>query len=430
MAEIFAIAVVVAFVLSLKGSGNKTWEDAAARTKLEFSNGFFEGKSLRGRLRGLDVKVFEVKQGNSEKQLVAEVRGVDPGFSLAPERGLASLILRDIETGDRDFDAQVRITGDPDFALPMLGQRVRRVATAVVGAEGAVDDRKIRVPLDHLGQASSRLGTMLTLAELLRRPSFREFPKLLAEQALKDPSPGVRLRAFRQLLASKSRGPLVRSLAIKLLGVRDAALGLEAGRVLLGVPERSAAAAKTLIRIASGRHLDPSVRVSALEALAASRERPAALPTMSEILRRPDDSVDVRRASLKGLIRARQSAELLAIRPEGAEEAQLLAEGLGQLDGAAQPRLLELLGHASGRVRAAAATSLGRVGDVSSMAALHEVAEGGFFKAAEARAAAEAMERIKGRAGASQAGEISIVAQAPLEGAVSPADEDETGGEV
>ncbi|MEO1366511.1 MAG: hypothetical protein AAFX50_05005, partial [Acidobacteriota bacterium] len=194
--------------------------------------------------------------------------------------------------------------------------------------------------------------------------------------------------------------------------------------------ERAAAAAKTLIRIASGQHLDPGPRVSALEALAASRERSAALPTMAEILRRPEDPADVRMAALDGLIEARHSAELLAVDPANDAEALRLAEALGSLDGAAQGRLRELLVFPSGRVRAAAATSLGRVGDVASLGALHGLAEDGLLKSAEARAAEEAMARIKAREGASQDGEVSVVAVRPLDGAVSPVDADDDGGEV
>ncbi|MEM8996018.1 MAG: HEAT repeat domain-containing protein, partial [Acidobacteriota bacterium] len=303
-------------------------------------------------------------------------------------------------------------------------------ASVVVNQGGAVKDGKIRMTLDRLGQISSRLDSMLGLAELLRRESGRDFPELLAEQALRDDSPGVRLRAFRRLLEYQPRNTRVRPVAEKLLSVRDPALSLEAGRVLLRVPDRSSEAAKRLVRLAAGRHIDPAFRVGALEALAGSRQRPAALPTMAGVLRDPDEDPGVREAALRGLMLARRSAELLAIHPVGDREAALLAEALGNLDGAAQPRLLELLGHDSSRVRAAAATSLGRVGDVSAMAALHALAESGLFKSADDRAAAEAMEQIKARSGASQGGEVSVVAVKPLEGAVSRSDEDAEGGEI
>ncbi|MEO1368678.1 MAG: hypothetical protein AAFX50_16005, partial [Acidobacteriota bacterium] len=233
MAELAAFAIAIAFVASLRGKGNPTWERAATKTKLEFSNGLWRGKALDGRIRDFDVKVFELKRGksfaathgesvhhgNSTAHLWAEVRGVDPGFGLAPEYGLASLVLRDIETGDRDFDAQVRVTGDPEIALPVLGLRVRRAAAAVVSRGGTVEDGKVLMPLDSLDRASARLRSMITLAELLRRPADAELPKLLAQQALKDKSPGVRVRAFRQLLAREPGSPLARSVADKLLGV-------------------------------------------------------------------------------------------------------------------------------------------------------------------------------------------------------------------
>ncbi|MEO1366510.1 MAG: HEAT repeat domain-containing protein [Acidobacteriota bacterium] len=429
MAEIVIIVAVFAFVYALRSFGNGAWEEAAAENDLEFSSGFFESRSLRGRRRGFDVKISEIKKGKNRTEIVAEVRGVPAGVSLAPERGLASLILRDIETGAPDFDARVRVSGDPDLALGVLGQNVRRAVSVVVNQGGAVKDGSMRMALDRLGQIPSRLDSMLGLAELLRRESGRDLPKLLAEQALRDGSPGVRLRAFRQLLESRPRDARTRSLAEKLLGARDAELSLEAGRLLVRIPERSSTAAKRLIQIASGRHVESSTRVSALEALTGSRGRPAAVPAMAAILRAPGEPPDVREAALGGLVRARRAEELLSIRPAGDREATLLAEGLGRLDGAAQPRLLELLGHDSSRVRAAAATSLGQVGDVSAMAALHALAESGLFKSADDRAAAEAMEQIKARSGASQGGEVSVVAVKPLEGAVSRSDDDE-GGEV
>lgn len=409
--------------------GQKEWEQAAAQTKLEFSRGLMAGNKLHGKLRGFEVEVFETPSEDPRDEVVAKVHGVDPGFTMTPE-GLLSKVMGDIETGDPDFDRQVRIKGDTELALALLSRRVRNAAARVVVDHGGeVSGQTIRVPMDRIGQAKSRLNLMLNLARLLRRPSSQEIPDLLARQALRDKS-GVRLRAFRQLISSESRSQRVCSIAEELLSVRDPALRLEAAWLLLEVPGQSQAAVKAHAKLAAGRHFDPPIRISALKALAASQRLPDALPVMAEILHGPDEDGDVRRTALEGLIEARDAAELLAARPEGSAEAELLARGLGHLDAAAQPRLLELLEHPEDRVRAAAATSLGRVGELSAIPALHELAGTDFFKSGGKRAAAEAMEKIRSRSVVSQAGEISMVTVEPLEGAVSLEDEEEAGGEI
>ena len=422
--------------------GQDAWERAAAQTKLEFSGGLLAGKRLRGKLRGFEVEVFEIKKGEFDHEVIAKLHGVDPGFSMAPEEGLLSQVTNDIETGDRDFDRRVRIKGDAQAALALLGHQVRRAAFRVVAKNGGeVEGQTIRVSMERIGQVQSRLDVMLGLARLLHRPSRGEIPDLLAEQALRDKSEGVRLRAFRQLVSSESLGQRASQIAPKLLSARDSALRLEAARLLLEVPGsfpkemrrtpgQSQAAAKALDKLASGQQIDPPIRISALRALAESRHAPNALALMAEILRRPGDDGDVRRAALEGLIEAREIAALLVVQPQEAVEAELLARGLGHLDAAAQPRLLELLAHSDDAVRAAAAASLGRVGEHSSMQALRELAGTDFFKSDVQRAAADAMDKIKARSMVSHGGKISLAPLDAAEGAISLADEEEAGGEV
>ena len=182
----------------------------------------------------------------------------------------------------------------------------------------------------------------------------------------------------------------------------------------------------------SQRHVDSSIRRSALEALADSGNLRSAVPAMLDILQRPDEEPPVvRSAALEGLVRAGAKGELLQLQPVGPAEAEALARGLGRFDASAQPRLLQLLEHPQDRVRLAAAGSLGRVGDLGSIAALRRAAgEDRMFKTPMARAAERAIGEIKSRSGGSQRGEISLVAVAPLEGAISQADGAETGGEI
>ena len=315
----------------------------------------------------------------------------------------------------------------------MLDEEARLLAEIVItGCRGEVKQQIIRVTGSGIRQAGSTLEPMLDLAQHLRRPPDSEIPALLAERALHDPSHGVRLQAFRQL-SSFSRSEQARSTAEQLLDAPSAGLRLEAGRLLLRAsPERSASAARELSKLVTRRDVDSSIRRSALEALTASSHRQAAIPMMLEILRRPSDEPPVvRRAALEGLVRAEAREELLEIQPAGWAEAEALARGLGCFDISAQPRLLQLLEHSEDRVRMAAVDSLGRVGDSGSIAALRQVAgKDTLFKSALARAAEQAIGEIKSRSGGFQRGEISLVAVAPLEGAVSQAGDPEAGGEI
>lgn len=433
LAAISSIAALGGSLLLVAASLSRApWKKAALRLGLEFQSRFILATPLlRGQLREFEVEVFP--QG---KAICIEVHGVDPGFSLGRESAMSRLITSDLETGDSDFDHKIRIAGDADLALAVLGHETRSlVGRLVYYDEDEVSDGKIRKRVVGFEDVRAALDSMLDLAEALQRPEPEQVPWLLSRRALEDSSLGVRQRAFHLLATSGFRGDEARHTARHLRDVADAALRLEARRVLLREPKpEGAEAARSLMRMAQ-QLSDPSLRIRAINSVASSAFRKEHVSDMADLLRNPSKDLsknppDVRRAALAGLVRARALDELLQVElGDDPDEAVELARGLRRIgDSAAQPRLLELLRHSKAQVRVEAAKALGAVGDVHAVGELRNALDSGVLaKLALGRAAEAAIELIKGRLGGTQAGEISIVDPVPLEGAVTTAAEDGEG---
>ena len=398
---------------------------------------------LSGQVRGVDLTVVKVKGG-----VAVRISGVNPWFSLRRRGVLARRTSSDVETGDAEFDDRVRIEGDRDFAMALLDEGARRLALEVVhGFGGAVGNGAMEVTVRTIRHVPEVLRPMTELAPRLHRPSSNELPERLAHNALNDPSPAFRRRAFEILseqFAGASELPLT---ARELLEAESVEFRLQAAASLLRESDRDddgLRAAQILVEIAEMRALDSSdtaQRQRALLALAESDHSELVVPVCWTILmERLDEPWPVRLAALSALIEAEALDELLGVEPmlhpERAEppEGELLARGLGRLgDVRAQPRLVELLEHDDETVRKSAAESLGSLGDVGAVAPLRRLAGlGGLLPTSAASAAEAAIVRIQSRAGGTQAGEISLAPVEPLEGAVSPADETEVveGGEV
>ncbi|MDA8016330.1 MAG: HEAT repeat domain-containing protein [Thermoanaerobaculia bacterium] len=429
-----ATAVAAAAQMFTKGK----WKAVASDLGLELSSSFFSGQRIQGRLRDFGVEIRQTSDESGTGRIVIEVDGVDPGFTLGRDNALIRMMKTDIQTGDQLFDQRTRIEGNEACALALLGHEARRLTDIVVSkSKGKLAERKLQASVAEVRKAPAVLARMLDLAHLLRRPLPDEIPGLLAERAQNDLSNGVRLHAFRLLASSFHRSSEVRSTATELLTSPNTELRLEACRALLrGEESERTLAAQELAQLALHRHLDSATRRVALESLSPEEFREIAVPTMAQLLEKVEDHpAEIRRVALDGLIRARATAELLAVEPsDDPAEAERLARGLGHLgDSAVQPRLLLLLNHPEDSVRTAAAQALGAVGDPGAVGALRKIASASsLFKSALARAAETAIQEIKSRAGGTQAGEISIATTAEVDGALSHADEvsRSEGGEV
>ena len=398
----------------------RKWSAIGEQVKLQLDSPPLTPPRLRGVRRGLAVVV----RGSPP---VVMVQGVDPGFTLGRDSAMARSIKPDIEIGHAGFDEMIRVEGDRDLALAILHSGTRQ---QILGITEGVEVRggRMEVRIDDIEELSATLSRILYLAELLERPALHEVPARLADHALKDPSLGFRLQAFRHLAAEFHGTDEVHATAQALLDAAHDELRLEASQVLL---RRDAAdgrqrAAKNLAEMATKRQAEPWIRRVSLEWLAQSQEADVAAHVARRILLRRDELPAMRRASLQALARAGAWNELLSFEhSDDPKELEALATGLGESgEVRAQPRLLKLLEFPKVIVSLAAAKSLGAVGDVHAIPALRRATEAkGLFKTPVGGAAEEAIRRIQERLGGSQAGEISLVVPSPLEGAVSAVDE-------
>lgn len=420
-----------AFLWAAVRSTRAPWKRAAPELGLEFQSNFFlASPRLAGRLRGFDVDVF--LRGNGVR---LEVHGVHPGFTLRRESATTWAIRSELEIGDQEFDHRFRIVGDEDLVLALLGHETRYALRRLMRYdEDGVSDGKLHKLTFDLKKARATLDSMLDLAEALRRPEPEDVPKLLSKRALEDTAPGVRRRAFHLLATSSVLGDEARDTARQLRDVADVALRLEARRVLLREPApEGAEAARGLMQMAR-QVPSQSLSIRAIQSVASSAFRKEHVSDMAYMLHRSSGNFPhVRRAALAGLVRARALDELLQVElgddPDVTVE---MARGLRRIGTAseesaesAQTRLFELLEHPKAQVRVEAAKALGAVGDLRAVVKLRQALDSGVLaKLALGRAAESAIEQIQTRIGGSQAGEISLVEPEPLEGAVSPADED------
>lgn len=372
--SIFSVGSTVAAVYK----HHEAWRLMAIELDLHYSKTFPMSGRMQGERQGFDVAIYKQRVAN-QAAVAIEVGPVDPGFTLRPEGAVARLIHSDVEVGEPEFDERVLVEGDSAVALAMLPAETRRtVEIVVVHGNGTVANGMVRSTVRYLGQAPSTLDSMLELAREFRQPDPEKVPALLAQRALQDASSKIRLRAFQELASSFEGSETLLATARKLRESSELPLRLEALRALLNEPAPEGTdAGEELARLVQRGNLDAS-----------------------------------------------QSREALVS----------LARGLARRgDPASQPRLLKLLEDPDVSVRKAAAEALGQVGDVSAVAPLRRLADSGqLFRSGPARAAELAIEEIKGRAGGSQAGEVSLAAVEPLQGAVSPSEESEAveGGEV
>ena len=424
-------SVVVAALVGRHLSSKRDWQAVAIELGLEFTSSVLQGFRIRGHLRGFEVEILKAND-NGEARAVIHVHGVFPGFTLARETVQNRLSAPDIQIGDPVLDDHLRISGDADRALAVLGPEARRlVESLVMEGGGRLSGQTLQVPSGKIRDVFPMLDTVLEFAEILRRPAAEEIPRRLVRRVVDDPLAGVRLQAFLRLESSFSRGAELRSTASELIGAHDTELRFQACRVLVSGSEPSPRAARELREIALTRNLDSVLRRKAMEALARPQLSGDAVPAMTAILDSAVSPREVRLAAVGGLVRLKARDELLRVEPsDDPEEAEVLVRGLAAVGDAAQPQLLAMLGHPDEGVRESAARTLGRVGDVRAVALLRRLADSDqFFRSAPSRAAEAAIAEIKGRADGSQAGEISLASTEPLQGAVSPAAADK-GGEV
>lgn len=350
--------------------------------------------SWTGQVDGLLVRV-DRSAGRTGKTVVG-VSGACPWIGLGKE----SLLDRAagapaVPTGDAEFDAEVRATGDPLQVLALLDAEARLHVRLQVAAGTVLADGELRRKSTADAPAVDRLVRGLTsLAATLAPPPEGPAARLLTRLTT-EPDARVRHHAVTLLLADPGSADEAARRAL-----RDPAPAVRAlGALHLGDPV-------ALLELLRG---DAEIALSVVDGLAATGRLALVAPALPRLRQHAHDGL--RRAAVvaSGTLRLPGALhDLRQVVPGGPADVVALVEALRRLgDPGAEPDLLPLVGAGDEGVALAAARALGEVGTIAAVPALHTLTEGWF---GERRAVArDAIHRIQARAGSPDAGRIAVV---------------------
>jgi HEAT repeat protein len=311
---------------------------------------------------------------------------------------------REIELGDEAFDRAFFVEGPTRLACALLDAETRKqllsinVESELVLAGGMLGATMPEALLPRL------LPLLLDLGRRFGQPM--DLDRRLADNALRDPEPGVRLRNLL-LLSRESPGDAERievfraacsdaSPRIRLQAAQE--LGSEGRDVLIGVAESTeddASSAKAITIL--GRAL-PFERTRAILIQALRRRRLQTAQACLEALGRHGTTAAV---DTLAKVMAREKGEL-------ATTATLALGMTGSV--AAEPPLIRALGRDTPTLRVAAAKALGRVGSPAAVLPLKEMAERFADDRALGQACRQAIAEIQSRLAGASPGQLSLTA--------------------
>jgi hypothetical protein len=384
---------------------------------------------LAGQHDGFYVHVEPLGLIIGEGHGVADVRvTLDGERCVRPELWLHSRTANDLDrdphgrrpvpTGDEQFDARFGITGPEALVRALLGRRHRRSLLQLDGFLSVKEGRVIYTARCLPKGKDGIVEAIQNATALTRSLSIEKDAVLdqLLDNAIGDPTPGVRLLNLLVLIREHRSSSDVESACRRLLTDPVAAVRLEAA-IALGLEGHA-----TCVRIADDRSSGPAVvRARAIRHLARNLAFEDALPVLIRALGDPDR--EVRHSAIKSLGKLERPevvAPLMAqLRTADDEETRAIAFALGRVrTSTAELALLRLLDHRALDVQSAAITSLGRVGTPASVPTLASYKERA--PTSLRRTVDDTIEAIKARARA-EPGRLSFV-EGPDGGALSVAD--------
>ena len=381
------------------------------------------GAGVSGAFRGFRVRTDEFV-GRKRRCVRVTVDGVGTNAGSVPVRleldrertSIGMIGGEDVVVGDPRFDERVRVRGGEAVALAALGREARsalltaiiagdeiRVRAGMVIAELEFNSRPDPTQLIAVTRRAVRVARHLVV-------SANGIPAALAERALKDPLPGVRLQALEALARLEGEGALARRVARGLLSDKDPEVRLRAA-VAAGREGFDTLVALVRARSGRGRSRGPRRWGSGLaEALDRSREgnegrRARALDHL--VARYPAAWV---RPLLHGAVKSGPGPLRVAA-----------LRGVARIgDASFQSEVLRLLDHPTDAVRDAAVAALGAVGTVAAVPALRALAaRSGSLEFPVRRAVDTAVAAIQSRISGAAAGQVSLADTAPVGGEVS-----------
>jgi hypothetical protein len=417
------------------------WQTAAAELGLTLSRPKEQDRRLHGELGGVPVRAdlkYE-KQGKSYEfrvTLSAGKGGRIPQDLVVHSDSLLRSMARlvdgqDEQIGDPDFDEKVELPTLDAAACAALSYGARERLSRLVERGGEV--RQGMVAYDGSWTSGhdcawlvQMLRSLAHIARLLSVPPS-SLHQRLADNAVNDPSPGVRLRNLQFIADPSTRTPpqLVASVSRSLLGdvhprVRLLAaqgVGAEGHVVLAALAADPRLATPLRVRALDALGTGPAPRLDALSALFTGQHPPELVCAALAVVARQ------RLSALAGASAACTRSEHEAVRVAAASALGALAAPQSE------PLLIGLLSDESAQVQQASAEALGLFGSVSAVEPLLPLAEG-FGRSQLRQAARGAIGRIQSRLGNVEAGRLSLAEDQELAGAVDLADAAARAGEL
>ncbi|HYG63622.1 MAG TPA: HEAT repeat domain-containing protein, partial [Thermoanaerobaculia bacterium] len=270
-------------------------------------------------------------------------------------------------------------------------------------AEGEVEIRDGAVCAQASKAALPRLLPLL-LDIGQRLTQNLDVARRLADNARRDPLPGVRLRNLLVLARERPGEPVTRDALRAACSDPDPQIRLRAAA------ELGAEGHETLIALAASTEDDDTWSAQAVSALAQHLPLERMKAILGQALR--SRRLETARACLTSLGRWRAAAigelvKVLESEQDDLAAAAALALG-GTGEASAEPPLLRALEHFSPEIQIAAATTLGRAGSVETVLPLQEAAERGGRDVR--RAAHQAIAEIQARLQDAAPGQLSLAA--------------------
>lgn len=425
------------FVAWAKREQQRAWHAAALAaglTDIHLERHYLVSSDiLTARAGGRRVRIAHYSHGKEDRGIRIFVEGRS-GLTLCREADAPAmdrlLGVRDVETGDEDFDRLVYVQGDPGVVRAVLDAPTRRAVRDFLEGplilKGAMLESRATVRdgdvwFEHgktLNALHAHFPELIEqLLGLLKRLESGSGVGLLIHQAANDPEWRVRLETFRLLAERYPRHPAAREALRRGCSDERQEVQLECALSLDDGGGRA-----TLQDIASREWSDDPVAARAVAALGNALPADRALAILGHALRTRRHQTA--RACLEALGGSGQASvvDTLAkvMRVEKGPLAVAAARAMGASGAAAaEGPLLGALGSEIEDLRVAAAEALGHTGSPAAILALKEAAErDGRLR----RVARQAIAGIQARKGVSpgqlslaegQAGEISLADDEP-----------------
>ena len=326
-----------------------------------------------------------------------------PGFKeLRIARELSKPGAREIEVGDELFDSTFAVEGPVRLACALLDAEARRLLLSTTAESDLVLESELLRAETSDTQLPRILSLLLDLGRRFARPV--EVAQCLAENALRDPEAGVRLRNLLLLVRALPGEPATRE-------VLRAACADASPQVRLQAAIELRAEGRGVLEELAESMEDDACSAEALRLV--SRELPFERTTaiLSQALRRR--LIHTAQAALEALGRSDNAAAVSTLAKvmarEQGELAATAAQALGVTrNAAAEPPLILALGRDVADLRIAAAKALARVGSVAAVPPLKDAAETFSHDPDLVRAARQAIAEIQSRLPGASPGQLSL----------------------